>query len=40
MFSPPVVFAIELATASVLRSGLDSWPLHSEIEAALSLVRL
>ena len=33
-------FAIELATASVLRSGLDSWPLHSEIEAALSLVRL
>ena len=33
-------FAIELATASVTRSGMESWPLQSEIKAALSLVGL
>ncbi len=33
-------FAIKLATASVTRRGMDSWPLHSEIETALSLVGL
>ncbi len=32
--------AIKLATASLTRSGMDSWPLQSEIEAAHSLVGL